>query len=379
MRSIFIIISKEFRQIFRNRAMIPIIFFMPIVQLLILANAATFEMKNIKGFIIDNDKSFASREIINKLNSSNYFIITGYSENIEEGEKALLKGSVDFYINIPQSFENNLTKDKASDLLIVINSIDGTKAMLAMAYLSNIVTELNSNWVQKSTLRLMPQMKQIIPEKYRNINLTYSHWYNKELDYKTFMVPGLIVLLVTLIGTFLSSMNIAREKELGTNEQLNVTPIKKYQFVIGKLLPFWIIAMFELSFGLSIAYFFYKIPFLGSVWVIFAFASIYLVAMLGIGLLISTMANTQQQAMFISWFFMILFVLLSGFFSPIENMPNWIQNITFFNPIKYFMEVNRLVLLKGAGFAEVQTHFIIIAIFAIVINTFAVLLYKKTS
>jgi len=380
MSNIIYIISKEFKQIFRNKAMLPIIFLMPIVQLLILANAATFELKNIKGYIIDNDKTTVSRQIINKLLYSKYFILTGFSDNLQDGEKALLSSTADFYVSIPQNFENNIVKGNQDELLIVLNSIDGTKAMLAMAYLSAILVEFNQELLFRNSIKMIIKDQQnYSTNDIKKINLTFTHWYNNELDYKTFMVPGLIVLLVTLIGTFLSAMNIAREKEFGTIEQLNVTPIKKHQFIIGKLVPFWIIAMFELAFGLFIAYFFYRINFLGNILVIFTFASVFLVAMLGIGLFISTIAKSQQQSMFISWFFAVLFVLLSGFFSPIENMPEWIQFIAFFNPIRYFIEVNRLVLLKGAGLAEIQNHFIIISAFAIIINTLAVLRYKKTN
>ena len=169
-----------------------------------------------------------------------------------------------------------------------------------------------------------------------------------------FMVPGILVLLVTMVTMFLGSMNVAREKEIGTIEQLNVTPIKKYQFIIGKLLPFWLIGLFELSFGLVIGKVLFNIPMVGSLGLVFLFAMVYMIVVLGMGLLISTAANTQQQAMFIAWFFLVIFILLSGLFTPIESMPKWAQTLTLVNPIRYFVEVMRGVLMKGAGFADIQ-------------------------
>ncbi len=204
-----------------------------------------------------------------------------------------------------------------------------------------------------------------------------SFWFNPQLDYKTYMVPGILVLLVTIIGLFLSAMNVVREKEIGTIEQINVTPIHKYQFITGKLLPFWIIAMFELAFGLLIAKIIFSLPVLGNVGVVFTVASIYILAILGLGLFISTITNTQQQAMFIAWFFMVIFILMSGLFTPIDSMPDWAQKLNIINPIAYFIKVMRMVLLKGAGFADVLNQIIALTFYAIVSLTLAVRMYKK--
>jgi ABC-2 type transport system permease protein len=183
--------------------------------------------------------------------------------------------------------------------------------------------------------------------------------------------------LITLMGMFLSSMNIVREKEIGTIEQLNVTPIRKWQFILGKLLPFWFISLFMLAVGLAIGKLAFDIPLLGSLPLLFAFAAVYLWVMLGLGLFISTVSDTQQQSMFLSWFFLVIFVLLSGLFTPIDNMPRWAQMITWFNPVSYFVEVIRMVLLKGSGFAQIAKEFGVIALFAVVINGIAVLNYRK--
>ena len=191
------------------------------------------------------------------------------------------------------------------------------------------------------------------------------------------MVPALLVLLVTLIGGFLSALNIVREKEIGTIEQINVTPIRKYQFIIGKLLPFWILALFVFTIGLLCTRYIFNIPLSGSLLVLYAFAAIFVLAIMGIGLFLSSVTDTQQQAMFVFWFIVVIFILMSGLFTAIENMPIWAQNLTRINPLRYFMEVIRMVVLKGSGFNEVRNHFLIITLFAIGTNAIAVWRYRK--
>ena len=198
------------------------------------------------------------------------------------------------------------------------------------------------------------------------------------MDYKTFMVPGILALLVTMIGGFLSSMNIVKEKEIGTIEQINVTPIQKYHFIIGKLLPFWVLALGELAIGLLAGKLLYDIPMVGNLFLLFGFSGLYLFVVLGLGLFISTITETQQQAMFISWFFMVIFIFLSGMFTAIENMPGWAQQLTYFNPVRYFMEVIRMVMLKGSDLGNISTQIWILVGYALAINGLAVWNYRKT-
>ena len=190
---------------------------------------------------------------------------------------------------------------------------------------------------------------------------------------------GILVLLVTIIGMFLSGMNLVREKEIGTIEQINVTPIKKYEFIIGKLVPYWIIALFELTFGLLIAKLVFDIPILGSLWLIFLFAAVYLLVALGLGLLVSTKTNTQQQAMFLSWFFLVIFILMSGLFTSVDSMPQWARIIDLVNPIAYFVEVIRMIMLKGSGFMDVSRNFFILLLYAVLALSIATWQYRKTT
>ena len=373
MKIIGYIIQKEFKQIFRNKAMLPIIFVIPFIQLIILSNAATFEIKNIKFSYIDYDKTSFSRALIDKFNTSTYFnVITEYpSEKI--ANSAMLRGEIDVILEIPQYFERDLLKDKKTNLLVIINAIDGAAAGVENVYINQIVQGFNKN-VQTDLMQ--GSDKKNIP---KNIISIPSFWYNKTLNYKTFMVPGILVILVTMITLFLSGMNIVREKEIGTLEQMNVTPIKKHQFIIGKLFPFWILGMLLLTVGLIIARLLFNVPMVGSLALMYLYTAIYILVILGMGLFISNYTDTQQQAMFIAWFFVVIFILMSGLFTPIESMPEWAQFLTEFNPIKYYVEIMRMVMLKGSSFMDILPQFGKTVLYAIIMNGLAVWSYKKTN
>jgi ABC-2 type transport system permease protein len=374
MKTILFIIQKEFKQIFRNKGMLPIIFVLPLIQLLILSNAASFEVKNIPFSFVDNDHSKVSRELIEKFKASDYFKIIDEFPSKNRAMAEMQKGNVDVILEIPVNFEKDLIKNRGTTLSVSINAIDGASAGIMNVYISQIIAAYNQS--------IHPQLVQYNDGFYvqpKNIVTIPSFWYNETLNYKTYMVPGILVLLVTMLTLFLSSMNIVREKEMGTLEQINVTPIKKYQFIIGKLFPFWVLGLVILTVGLIIAKIIFKVPMLGNIGLIYFFTSVYLLVILGIGLFISNFTETQQQAMFIAWFFTVIFILMSGLFTPIESMPKWAQNVTLANPIRYFVEVMRMVLLKGSGFPEIKQHLFILFGYAFIINGLAVWSYKKTN
>lgn len=373
MKTILFIVQKEFKQIFRDKSMLRLIFILPILQLLILSNAATFDVKNIKISFIDHDHSISSRELINKFSANSYFSVSRVPSNSKEGLDFLQKGTADIVLEIPNNFEKQLFNNEKTEIQILINAIDAATAGVQNVYVSQIIQQVNQNIAAKI---YDTTTKYSVPSKIETIP---SFWYNNTLNYKTFMVPGILVLLVTMLTLFLSAMNIVREKELGTLEQINVTPIKKYQFIIGKLFPFWVLGLIILTVGLIISKIVFNVPMLGNIFLVYGFTAIYLLLILGFGLFISNHTETQQQAMFIAWFFMVIFILMSGLFTPIESMPKWAQNITLLNPIRYFVEFIRMVLLKGAGLKEVLPNLAVILIFALLINGLAVWSYKKTS
>lgn len=373
MKILAFIIQKEFKQIFRNKGMLPIIFMMPIIQLIILSNAATFDIKNIKFSFIDHDKSPQSRALVDKFRASKYFEITNQFASNQLAQEAMHKGEVDVIFEIPSDFSSDLIKKNKTDVSVIINAINGATAAVENVYIEQIIQSYNRE-IRTSThvYKTNQNIGQVI--------LTVpSFWYNSTLNYKTFMVPGILVLLITMITLFLSGMNVVREKEIGTLEQINVTPIKKHHFIIGKLFPIWCIGFILLTIGLIIAKLIFNIPIVGSLPLMYGFTAVYMLLILGIGLFISNFSNTQQQAMFISWFFMVIFILMSGLFTPIESMPVWAQKFTDFNPIKYFVEVMRMVMLKGSSFEHILPQFGFTILYALGMNTLAVLTYKKTS
>ncbi len=376
MRVLLYMLQKEFKQIFRNKAMLPIIFIAPMVQLLILSNAMTYEIHNLKIYFNDFDYSTLSQRLKNKFSHSDYFLTIGESTSRKKAEEVLEKNNTDIICEIPHDFEKTIQRDGMAKIFLKVNAIDGMKAGVAINYSQNIIQEFTKEIINETTMGTNPE---IIIDMPKQANIAFSNWYNEKLDYQTYMVPGLLVLLVTIIGGFLSSMNVVREKEMGTIEQINVTPIKKHHFIIGKLLPFWILGLFIFTIGLIFAKVIFHVPIIGSLLLLYSFTAVFLFAILGAGLFISTMTDTQQQAMFLSWFFLVVFILMSGLFTAIENMPVWAQKLTLLNPLRYFMEVIRMVMLKGSGLKDVKMHFYIISGFAVLINAFAVWRYRKVT
>ncbi len=370
MRTLRFLLQKEFRQIFRDPSILRIIFMMPVIQLMILPWAADYEMKNIQLAVTDLDHSTYSRQLISKITSSGYFQLVNYTNSFQESFHEIENDKADLILEIPASFEKDLVKENEAKLFIAGNAINGVKANLGSAYLRTIIQDFNREvrleWIQ------LPRFNSQV-----QIETTVSNWFNPLFNYKYFMVPGILVLLLTMIGANLTAINIVREKEIGTIEQINVTPVKKYHFILGKLIPFWLLGLLVLTLGLLISRLIYGIIPAGSFLTIYTFAAVYLLAVLGLGLLISTYASTQQQAMLISFFIMMIFILLGGLYTSIDSMPLWAQWITRFNPVSYFIEVMRMVVLKGSGFADLKMHFLIMTSFAVVLNGWAILSYHK--
>ena len=372
MRTLRFLLQKEFRQIFRDPSIIRIIFMMPSIQLLILPWAADYEVKNIQLSVVDHDHSQYSQQMVNKITSSGYFILQDYSGSYSNSMEQIEHDKADLVLEIPAGFEKKLVREDESTLFIAINAINGVKANLGGSYLRSIIQDYNREvrlkWVQLP--RFSPELQ---------IEVTSSNWFNPLMNYKIFMVPGILVVLVTMVGAFLASLNIVREKEIGTIEQINVTPVKKYHFILGKLIPFWILGLLILTIGLTIARIAYGIIPVGSLFTIYVFAAVYLLAVLGLGLLLSTYTSNQQQAMLLSFFMMMVFILLSGLYTSVDSMPGWAQVITKVNPVTYFIEVMRMVVLKGSGLKDISSHLFTVLGFAVVLNTWAVINYKKRS
>jgi ABC-type multidrug transport system, permease component len=276
----------------------------------------------------------------------------------------------DLILEIPHGFERNLVREGHQQVFIAVNAINGVKANLGGAYLGTIVKDFNNN----IRLQLLPSSKFNGPGI---IEVTSSNLFNPLLKYKFFMVPGILAILVTMIGGFLSALNIVKEKEFGTIEQVNVTPIKKHHFILGKLIPFWVLGNVVFTLGLLVSWLIYGIVPLGNLLVLYLFASVFLLAILGFGLLVSTFCDTQQQAMFIMFFFMMIFILMGGLFTSIDSMPEWAKIVSRFNPVSYLIEVMRMVILKGSGFKDILPQLATVGIYALILNAWAIWNYKK--
>jgi ABC-2 type transport system permease protein len=345
---------------------------MPVIQLMILPWAADYEMKNIKLSVVDHDRSDYSRQLVSKITASGYFILTDYHNSYAKSLQSVEQDKSDLVLEIPAQFEKALVKENESKLFMALNAINGVKASLGSAYLRSIIQDFNrevrNDWIQFP--RFSPEPA---------IEIASSNWFNPHMNYKYFMVPGILVILLTMVGANLAAINIVREKEIGTIEQINVTPIRKHHFILGKLIPFWILGLVVLSLGLTIAWLVYGIIPAGSFLTIYVFAAVYLLAVLGLGLLVSTYAANQQQSMLISFFLMMIFILLGGLYTSIDSMPAWARAITKANPVAYFIEVMRMVVLKGSTLADIWDHLLIVSGFAIILNGWAVYSYRKRS
>jgi ABC-2 type transport system permease protein len=374
MKVLGFILQKEFRQIFRDKTILAMMFAVPIVQLIILPFAANFEVKNINLAIVDYDRSTYSLKLINKIAASGYFRIVGSTASHNDAMKMIEKNEADIMLEIPHGFERNLVREGSQQLNMSVDAINGTKSSIGSGYLTAVLADFNRSLDVNNESTNNSTVIQSF-----HIDITYTDWFNPSREYKYYMVPGILVLLLTLIGGFLTALNIVREKEIGTIEQINVTPIKKWEFILGKLIPFWIVGMIVFTVGLIAMYVVYGIFPKGSISLLYLFAAVYLVALLGFGLLISTFSNSQVQAMFVAFFFMMIFMLMSGFFTSIDSMPGWARTFSNLTPVTHFITVVRLIVLKGSGFSHVKNEFLYLVSFAVLLNAAAIFNYRKTT
>ena len=376
MRAILFLIRKEYLQIFRDRPTVFQIFFIPIVQLLVLSNAATFEISDARMHLVDLDRSAASRGLAQHLAASGRFSIVSRSASMDRADEEMMDRRVSVILRIPHDFERDLVRSGTAPVQLVLNAEEGASAGVVQSYAGRVIADyqrelggrLRAGAASSGPVRGDPR-----------IEVRTRGWFNATLNYKHYMVPGILVALVTLIGMLLTAQNIAREKELGTLEQLNVTPITKGQFIAGKLLPFWLLALVTFSIGLAVARFVFGVPMRGSLALLYLAVAVYLVVALGIGLWISTITRTQQQTMFVAFFIMMIYLMMSGLFTPIDSMPQWARWIAEANPVKHFIVIMRAVMMKGAGLAAIAAPLGILAVYGAVVLSLAVRQYSKTA
>ncbi len=372
MKTLFFLLEKEFRQILRNKQILRTLLIAPLIQLILLPLAADYSVKNISIAVVDNDHSTLSQKLIAKVTASGHFKLTGYANSYNQALKMVEEEKADLAIQIPANFERDLVRENTAKLYVAINAIEGTKANLGGAYLGSIITDFNNDvrlqWKTVETVSEAPQ-----------ISVASSNWFNPFMNYNLYMVPAILVTLVTAMAAMQSAFNIVSEKENGTIEQINVSPIKKHIFITGKLIPFMVLGIIIFTLGLLVARFLYGVVPAGNLIVLYVSLVIYLFSMLGLGLLISTYSGTQQQAMSLAFFFINIFNMMSGVFSSVDSMPDWAQAIVQTFPPSHFIKIMRMVVLKGSGFNDIGYHMAAMFVIGLGLNTWAVINYRKTS
>ena len=407
MRTILILIKKEFLQVFRNPLLLSILVVAPMVEFMIFPFCADYEIKVLNIAFIDNDHSQISKDIINSFNASDIFVSKGNLTNKKKADEMMKHDKIDLLIEIPYNFENHLYNNESTQIAITANAINSVKAGIGTGYVQEIIGGYMQDFASShspSNLQSMVQQVQndmpavfpttkdaaakaqqttrpsvSIAQKPIAINISNIYWYNEQMNYKNLIVPGILVILVTLIGCYVTALNLVREKEIGTIEQVNVTPIKRWQFLLGKMIPFWLLGMTEFMVGLVIMKFVFGISVQGSVPLLLGLTAIYLFVMLGLGFFISSVSENQLQSMFIVLFLFIVFVLLSGVFTPTEGMPGWARYINYANPMSFYIEIIKKIILKGSEFESMVQETVVLSIMAVIINTGAVLSYKEAS
>ena len=341
------LIQKEFLQIRRNAFLPKLIVMFPIVIMCVMPWVMQMEVKNIVVDVVDIDHTVESQRLVQQIAASNYFIFGGQKATYAEAMKDIEKGRADVILEI-----------RGGKYLIAANAVNGTKGSMGSAYLSQIVT---SNVTHHTS------------------NITPLTLYNKGQNYKLYMIPALFAIVMMLMTGFLPTLNIVGEKEAGTIEQINVTPVSKWSFILAKLIPYWLIALFVITVCLLLAWFVYGITPAGPVWLIYVLAMLLALFFSSFGLIVSNYSDTMQQAMFVMWFFVVSIMLLSGLFTPTRSMPQWAYLTTYINPMHYFIDAIRTVFIRGGSLHETAHQVLALAGIGTLMGCWAVLSYKKNS
>ena len=369
------LLEKEFKQILRNRFMSKLIVILPLMTIVLFPYVTNQEVVGVRLAVVDHDHSPASVRLVQKAASTGYFRLSAVASAYAEALHSVEKGESDLILEIPQGFECDLYREGEARLMISANSVDGMRGGLGAQYLAAVVADFNR------------QLREDVGEGMAGVSVAggipsfgmqVRYRFNPALDYKVFMVPGLIVILLTLLGCAFTALNTVGEKERGTIEQLNVSPVPRRLLILSKLMPNWIIGFIALAFGMAFGWAVHGVVPAGSLGAILLFTALYVLITSGIGMVISNYSHTMQQAMFVLFFFLIFMMLTSGLFTPVGSMPVWMQRVTALNPMQYFAEVMRCIYLKGSGLVEVLPQFFRLCAFAVVLNVWAVWSYKKS-
>jgi len=336
---------KEFIQVFRDKRTRFVLFAPPIIQMLIFGYAATFEIYHVPTVVLDLDHSQESRELVSRFTSSPYFDVQRQLTDSHQIGDLIDRGDATVALQINPGFAQNLRKGQTAPLQVIVDATNSNTALIASGYINQIALGFAKDYQQDRINRISPQMIEKMP----SVQLEQRPWYNPDLKSRWFFIPGIVGSLTLVLVVNLTAFAVVREREIGTLEQIMVTPIRPAEFILGKTLPFFLIGLFDVSLIATVGTLWFQVPFRGQIGVLFAGAILFLLCMLGVGLLISTVSATQQQAMVTSFFFIMPAITFSGFGFPISTMPQWLQYLTYLSPLRYFLIVLRGTYLKGVG------------------------------
>lgn len=361
------LLEKEFKLLVRNPIFARVIVTMPIVMMIILPFAANMEVRDINLVVVDEDYSTRSKRLTEKVTSSGNFNLVGIAGNFEEAMSSIDEGTADVILEIPNDFERDLMKGDVQ-VLITANAVNATKGSIGSTYLSSIVQSFAAETMAEQGIR------QEAP-----LSIVTQNRFNPLLNYHFFMVPALMVMLLTIMCGFLPALNIVWEKETGTIEQMNVTPVKKFTFILSKQIPYWIVGVMAFTIAMIVGWGIFGLTPAGSIGLLYLSIIVFVFTMSAFGLIISNYSNTMQQAMFVMFFFVLILVWLSGLFTPVQSMPEWAKMITIFNPLKYVIQIMRGIYLKGSTFAEIIKPLGVLSCFLVFFVSWAVFSYRKSS
>jgi len=364
---------KEFIQVFRDKRTRFVLFGPPIIQMLVFGYAATFEIHHVPTVVLDLDHSQESRELISRFSSSPYFDVQRQLTDYHQIGDLIDQGQATVGLEINAGFAQNLRKGQTSPLQVIVDATNSNTALIASGYITQIALGFAQDYQKDRIYRISPQMLEEMP----SVQLEQRPWYNPDLRSRWFFVPGIIGSLTLVLVVTLTAFAVVREREIGTLEQIMVTPIRPAEFILGKTLPFFLIGLFDVSLIATVGTMWFQVPFRGQILVLFAGAILFLLCMLGAGLLISTVSSTQQQAMVTAFFFIMPAITFSGFGFPISTMPQWLQYLTYLSPLRYFLVVLRGTYLKGVGMEILWPQMLAMAALGISLLTIAVLRFHK--
>jgi len=376
MNTLKFLLEKEFKQMFRNKLIPRLIVMYPIMVMLVFPWAISFEIRNIRIDVVDHSRSSYSRRLTDKIAASHYFILHDTPPDYQTAMRNMEMGETDMILEIPTSFDREMVKNRSSAVSIAVNSVNGTQGLLGSNYITQIMNEFSAS-LRGELMHTLPPTSRAAMVHIPKLDILTQYKFNPTLDYKNFMIPGFMVLLMTLICGILPALNIVSEKETGTINQINVTPVSKSSFILAKLIPFWVVGIVILAIAVTLAYLIYGLWPASGIIPVFLSGIVFIFSVSGMGIIISNYSDNMQQASFLVMFFILVIILLSGMFTPVSSMPSWAQLVAAANPFTYLTKSLRMLYLNGSTLVDVRGNLLMLGLFALILNGWAILSYRK--